>query len=249
MQDERSHEIVYEAPEAELVPDLMQELASQYNAAGNIDPIIKGAMIHLNLAMIHPFKDGNGRMARALQTLAISRHGILSPVFSSIEEWLGRNTVGYYKILGDVGKRKWNPDHGALPWIKFCLTAHYQQAATLLKRTKELELVWNAISETIAHEDVPTRCEIALANAAFGLRVRNSSYRADNDISEVVASRDLKKLCDLELLQPVGEKRGRYYLAAPKLRQIREKFRERKRAPNPYDIIRQKDQPSFPGFS
>jgi len=41
-------------------------------------------MAHLNLVMIHPFSDGNGRMARCLQTLVLGREGILEPEFSSL---------------------------------------------------------------------------------------------------------------------------------------------------------------------
>jgi Fic family protein len=51
-------------------------------------------MAHLNLVVIHPFRDGNGRMARALATLVLSRSDIGEPEFSSIEEWLGANTRG-----------------------------------------------------------------------------------------------------------------------------------------------------------
>jgi Fic family protein len=246
VQDEQSGEIVYEGPEAEAVPKLMDELATQYNESSDVDPVIRWAMIHLNLAMIHPFKDGNGRMARALQTLAISRHGILSPIFSSIEEWLGRNTLDYYKILANIGQVEWYPENNALPWIKFCLTANYQQAATLMKRSREIDAVWSAIDSIIKFDGLNPRCELSLINATFGFRVRNSHYRSDNDISEVVASRDLKRLCELNLLQPIGEKRGRYYLAAARLKSIREKYRDRKRAPNPYDLVR---EPLFPGLS
>jgi Fic family protein len=51
-------------------------------------------MAHLNLVMIHPFRDGNGRMARCLQSVVLAREGVLSPVFMSVEEYLGRNTQG-----------------------------------------------------------------------------------------------------------------------------------------------------------
>lgn len=61
-------------------------------------------MAHLNLVMIHPFRDGNGRMARALQTLVLALDEVLEPTFSSIEEWLGSNTADYYLVLAATGR-------------------------------------------------------------------------------------------------------------------------------------------------
>src|SRR5579872_1892927 len=125
--DEPSNETVYEAPDPELVPALIDELVAQIKSSAQVESgTILGAMAHLNLAMIHPFKDGNGRMARALQTLVISQNGISSPTFCSIEEWLGRNTPAYYEILKQVGEGSWQPKNSALPWVRFCLRAHYQ---------------------------------------------------------------------------------------------------------------------------
>jgi Fic family protein len=66
--DDRRELVVYEGPDAGRVPSLMGELAADLQADADIDPLVRGAMAHLNLAMIHPFRDGNGRMARALQT-------------------------------------------------------------------------------------------------------------------------------------------------------------------------------------
>jgi Fic family protein len=135
---EPSGDAVYEGPEATDVPKLIDELVQQINSANSVDSsTVLAAMVHLNLAMIHPFKDGNGRMARALQTLVISQNGISSPTFCSIEEWLGRNTLAYYAILAEVGQGSWQPKNSALPWIRFCLRAHYQQAATLMTRTSD----------------------------------------------------------------------------------------------------------------
>jgi Fic family protein len=45
--------------------------------------------------MIHPFRVGNGRMARALQTMVLAQDHVVEPTFSSIEEWLGSNTEEY----------------------------------------------------------------------------------------------------------------------------------------------------------
>jgi Fic family protein len=79
---------------------------------------IRAAMAHLNLVMTHPFRDGNGRMSRCLQTLVLARDQILAPQFSSIEEYLGRNTQAYYRVLQQVGGNTWHPQHDARPWIR-----------------------------------------------------------------------------------------------------------------------------------
>jgi Fic family protein len=194
-------------------------------------------MAHLNLAMIHPFKDGNGRMARALQTLVISQNGITSPVFCSIEEWLGRNTEAYYAILKEVGQGSWHPQNSALPWVRFCLRAHYQQAVTLMKRNAQIGRVWEQITKIVTANGLPNRVEMPLIDATFGYKVRNHSYRADSEISDVVASRDLKKLCDLGYLKPVGEKRGRHYESADGLKKILASSITREKVDDPYEIL------------
>lgn len=60
--DADNEETVYIGPEVDLIPDLVDELVAEINAADlNSDIIVSAAMAHLNLVMIHPFKDGNGR--------------------------------------------------------------------------------------------------------------------------------------------------------------------------------------------
>ena len=187
--------------------------------------------------MIHPFKDGNGRMARALQTLVLAQNGVVSPSFCSIEEWLGRNTDAYYKMLADTGQGKWSPERDALPWVRFCLVAHYQQAATLIKRNAVIGRVWSELEKLRKDLGLPERAELVLMDATFGYKVRNQRHREQNNISEVVASRDLKRLTQLGLLEAVGEKRGRYYLAGGPLKVIADRCADRAKAGNPYDII------------
>jgi Fic family protein len=223
---EPSGDIVYEGPDAGLVSGLMADLVEALNAKDGASVMTRAAMGHLNLVMIHPFSDGNGRMARALQTLVLAREGILAPQFCSIEEYLGRNTPDYYAVLGEVGAGSWHPERDARPWIRFCLTAHYRQAMTLLRRTRETERMWAELEREVTRRQLPERVIFALADATTGLAVRSSTYRSAAEVSAQVASRDLKLLVDQKLLLPHGEKRGRSYVASERLREIRGRTRE-----------------------
>ena len=250
--NEATDERVYEGPDAGNVPRLIDDLIAYLNSPSECHVFVKAAMAHLNLTMIHPFKDGNGRMARALQTLVLSREGTVSPVFSSIEEWLGRNTPAYYQILADVGRGAWHPGNDPHPWVQFCLIAHFQQAHTLVKRNNWLSKVYEEVSAVARTLKLPDRADVLLVDAAFGLRLRAGRYREENEISDVVASRDLRKMVDLELLVPHGEKRGRYYTGSPRLREIAAKHKMPGQAENPYALIRSRtsasSSPLIPGL-
>lgn len=209
---------VYEGPDAVLVNELMQELAeSLNNPSTQSHPLAIAAMSHLNLVMVHPFADGNGRMGRALQTLVLVRGGILSREFCSIEEYLGRNRQAYYDVLGEVGAGSWHPERDARPWIRFCLTAHFRQASTLMRRAGVMHRLWDALEHETQRRGLPERTIVVLAEAALGLKARNATYRKAAEVSENLASRDFKVLTDAGLLVPEGERRGRYYKASETL--------------------------------
>ncbi len=219
-------EVVYEGPDADDVPSLMSELVGSLGERDEHHALVRAAMAHLNLVMIHPFRDGNGRMARCLQTLVLAREKILSPEFNSIEEHLGRNTEAYYNVLAEVGQGRWHPEHDARPWIQFCLTAHFRQARTLVRRVQETERLWEELLRLVGQAGVPERSVGALMDAAFGFRLRNATYRRavlyteGEEMQEQTASRDLKALVEADLLLAQGEKRGRIYLAAPAVRGV-----------------------------
>ncbi len=80
VRDERTGANLYEGPDADLVPALMEALTDSLRSHVDLDPLVRAAMAHLNLVMIHPFRDGNGRMARALQTLVLSRRAMYEAV-------------------------------------------------------------------------------------------------------------------------------------------------------------------------
>jgi Fic family protein len=230
VRDESTGQRVYEGPPADTVPKLLDELIAELGAgqmAGGPDTV-RAAMAHLNLVMIHPFSDGNGRMARCLQTLVLARSGVVAPIFSSIEEYLGRNTRAYYDVLADVGNGAWHPERDARPWIRFCLTAHYRQAVTLLRRTREIQKLCDELEIIVKRLGLPERSVLALADAAMGFRMRNQSYRSVADVSHPVAGRDLRALAKAGLLVANGERRGRYYVAAAQVLEIRKRISERK---------------------
>jgi len=220
---ESSGEVVYEGPDVEEVPVLMDQLVRQLNAKDDTPTMVRAAMAHLNLVMVHPFRDGNGRMARCLQTLVLAREGVLAPVFSSVEEYLGADTQAYYDVLEVVGAGQWQPDRDALPWVRFILTAHLRQARTVLRRVKETERLWDELEKIAERHSLPERVISALHDAAIGFRVRRATYRAvdKDEITEQTASRDLHHLVEVGLLVPQGEKRGRFYLAGAELKAIR----------------------------
>lgn len=231
IRNDATGETVYEGPEGEDVPRLVDALIDQLKSNEDCPPMVRGAMAHLNLAMIHPFRDGNGRMARCLQTLALAREQILSPEWMSIEEFLGVNTQAYYDILAEVGKGGWHPDGDARPWVHFCLRAHYIQAVSVLRRARESERIWVAVDEARNARGLPERTMGSLFDAAIGLRIRNASHRKDveltvgEQISNQVATNDLRAMVKAGLIGQRGAKRGAHYVAVDRLVEIREKAR------------------------
>jgi Fic family protein len=245
--------IVYEGPDADSIPGLVDSMLSMLRKA-DAPALIRAAMAHLNLVMIHPFRDGNGRMARCLQTLVIARERINVPVFSSVEEYLGRNTQDYYDVLAEVGGGGWHPENGARPWIRFMLTAHYRQAKTHLRRIEETERLYAECLELVALHRLADRCTAGLSDAALGLRLRRGSYRSSvessmgEQITELTATRDLQAMVRVGLLTPRGETRGRYYVAAPSLVGLREAIRTsrpQREEYDPFTVARQGLQLSF----
>ena len=234
---------VYEGPSIEIVPALMTELISSLNTPGDTHPIISAAMAHLNYVMIHPHSDGNGRMARCLQTLVLARGSMgRNPIFISIEEYLGRNTPEYYSVLLEVGGGSWHPTRDTRPWIRFCLRAHYRQAMTTKRRAEQWSRIFSLIEEEVRRRGINDRSTIALAEAAYGFQIRNATYRNSADVSDTLASRDLKDLVESGMLVPHGERRGRYYTAGPSIVELTKQIPRAERPGDPFEEIGVEEQ-------
>ncbi len=234
VRDARTGEIVHEGVDRDELEPRIGELLEYVNEEPVESVFLRAAMPHLNLVMLQPFKDGNGRTARCIQTAVLASDGIIEPTFSSIEEYIGRNQQEYYNVLAEVGGGGWHPRRDAKPWVRFCLAGHYRQARTLLRRMRELERVYAELSALVETKGLPERSAMALLQAAFGSRVRNASYRVSADISRNLAGRDLKVLVDAKLLVPEGEKRGRFYVASQTVADIRNTLRLPRNMDDPF---------------
>lgn len=223
-------ERVYQGPPAEQVGTLVDHLADEIRRHPDLSPLVRAAMAHLNLVMIHPFRDGNGRMARALQTLVLTQGEIPEPIFSSIEEWLGSNTEDYYRVLAATGAGGWHPDRDAHLWVKFCLRAHHMQAQTVQRRIDEAQILGTQAENLLRGKGLPDRTFDPVFDALRGLRVRRPGYVKRSGVEERTATRDLKALVDAGLLDTRGNTRGRYYVASPLVRHLSELSRVRRAA-------------------
>ncbi len=226
VREDSSGKAMYRAPHAKFIPALMAELIASLNAKDEVPVFTRAAMAHLNLAAIHPFRDANGRMARALQTFVLARDGVSAPPFASIDEYLAVNTDKYYKVMDEIDEGVWRPERDARPWVRFCLTAHCLQARTLLRRTQEYDRLWEELEREVKHRDLAERTIFALAEAAIGGSLTAALHQSTAGISAREAGDDLERLVEAGLLVATSDKGGRCYLAADAVKAIRARTRD-----------------------
>ena len=226
VREDSSGKAMYRAPHAKFIPALMAELIASLNAKDEVPVFIRAAMAHLNLAAIHPFRDANGRMARALQTFVLARHGISAPPFASIDEYLAVNTDKYYKVMDEIDEGVWQPERDARPWVRFCLTAHWLQARTLLRRTREYDRLWDELEREVERRGLPDQVTSALAQAAIDGSLTTAHYESTAMVSAREADDVLESLVKAGLLVATSANRNRSYLASDAVKAIHARTRE-----------------------
>jgi Fic/DOC family len=204
-------------PPAEDVPLLMREI-TQWIDRGDSDthPVVRAAMAHLHVISVHPFRDGNGRISRIVQSLVLARGGLLAPEFISIEEYLGRNTSAYYAALQTVQGGSYQPDRDATPFVRFCVEAHVAQARLRLQQLVEAGRRWAYLEALVERRGWPDRLVIALEQSLFQGTDR-TAYAAEADVSAPAASGDLRRLLDGGLISQQGRGRATRYVASEHL--------------------------------
>jgi Fic family protein len=209
---------VYVGPPHKDVPKLMGEVVRWLERGDRHAHVaVRAAMAHLHVVSVHPFRDGNGRVSRIVQSLVLARGGLLAPEFVSIEEYLGRNTEAYYAVLRKVQGGAYQPGRDASAWIEFCVQAHVEQARRRLDQLAEAGARWAALEELVEQRGWPDRLVIALEQSLFG-GVERSTYVAEADVAAPTASIDLRRLVDADLVVQQGRGPATRYVASDELR-------------------------------
>lgn len=135
---ERIH---FQAPDAGNVPVEMDRFFAWLNQESSLDPILKAAMAHLHFVTIHPFDDGNGRIARALTDMLLARSDGCAPRFYSMSAQIMAERGEYYRILeltqkGELDITPW------LLWFVACLTRALEQTAATIGNVLRKHRFW-----------------------------------------------------------------------------------------------------------
>jgi Fic family protein len=210
----------YQGPDADQVVGLMDEVV-EWLAGGDLeaDVVVRAAMAHLHVTSVHPFRDGNGRVSRIVQSLVLAREGLAAPEFFSIEEYLGGHTQEYYAALREAQGGSYQPDRDASGWVSFCVVAHLAQARQRLAQIKAAATRWAALEELAEARNWPDRLVIALEQSLVGGTDRGK-YGREADVSPATASADFRRLLDAGLVEQRGRGRNTAYLAGERLRAV-----------------------------
>jgi Fic family protein len=137
----------YEAPAAERLDEVMTAFLNWFNTEANVDPVVQAAVAHLWFVTIHPFDDGNGRIARAIADMMLARSESSPRRFYSMSAQIGAERSAYYGILeatqkGDLDITTW------LAWFLACLDRAFDGAEKTLETVLRKADFWKRYAQT-----------------------------------------------------------------------------------------------------
>jgi Fic family protein len=208
----------YRGPDGEMVETLMAEVIDWLRGGDpGLDVVVRAAMAHLNVISVHPFRDGNGRISRIVQSLVLAREGMGSPEFFSIEEYLGAHTQDYYAALKEAQGGSYQPDRDASGWVQFCVDAHIDQATRRLAQIKQAAARWEYLEGLVEARGWPERFVVALEQSLHDSTDR-TRYGEEAEVSPATASADLRRLLDAGLVSQSGRGPSSSYRASEQVR-------------------------------
>ncbi len=188
----------YEAPPAERLPEEMTRFLDWFEKPGDIDPLLTAGLAHLWFVTIHPFDDGNGRIARAITDMVLSRSESSRRRFYSMSAQIRRERRAYYATLestqkGSVDVTRWQT------WFLSCLLRAIEGAHGTLRSVLEKARFW----ERFATEPLNER-QIAILNKLLdGIdgKLTTSKWAKMAECSQDTAYRDILDLVRRGALQ------------------------------------------------
>lgn len=185
---ERVH---YQAPPAKLLEDEMDAFLARFNRAPGPDPVLRAAVAHLWFVTIHPFEDGNGRIARAIADLSLARSEQSPQRFYSMSAQIRAERKAYYDVLeatqkGDLDITKW------LQWFLDCLDHAFSGAETVLAAVLEKHRFWETHA-SISFNDRQKRLIAMLLDGLEG-KLTSSKWAKIAKCSQDTALRDIDDL-------------------------------------------------------
>lgn len=208
---ERVH---YEAPEAERLEAEMAAFLDWFERDARLDPVLKSGIAHLWFVTIHPFEDGNGRIARAIADLMLARSEGSAQRFYSMSAQIRAERSDYYKILeatqtGSLGITAW------LSWFLGCLDQAFDRAEDTLATVLRKARFWDCHAGE-AFNDRQRDMMVRLLDGFYG-KLTTSKWAKIEKCSPDTALRDINDLLERGILErePGGGRSTSYHLVLP----------------------------------
>jgi Fic family protein len=188
----REH-VHYEAPGAGKLNKEMRAFLAWFNAAGEQDQVLKAALAHLWFVTVHPFDDGNGRIARAIADMTLARSEESSQRFYSMSAQIRLERKQYYETLERTQKGSMD----VTPWMEWflsCLGRAIDGAQTALSAVLAKARFWESAATISLNE----RQRLALNRLLEGMegKLTNAKWTKLAKCSPDTALRDLQYLVD-----------------------------------------------------
>ena len=206
---ERVH---YEAPGAERLRKEMKKFLDWFEKDSSTDLVLKSGVAHLWYVTIHPFDDGNGRIARAIADMVLARSEQSPQRFYSMSAQIRQERKTYYEILeatqkGDLDITRW------LEWFLDCLARAFDSSETILAAVLARARFWDRFAGVDFNErqrNIVNR----LLNGFEG-KLTSSKWARLAKCSQDTALRDIEDLMRKKVLlkEPAGGRSTSYSLA------------------------------------
>ncbi len=187
------HETIhFEAPSADRLDQEMSAFLSWFEEQNNLDPVLKAGIAHLWFVTIHPFDDGNGRIARAIADLALARSDSSGYRFYSLSAQFEWERKEYYKQL-ERQQRSTADITVWLEWFLACLGRAIVSADNSLSKIMFKAQLWNKINQH-AVNDRQRRIINRMLEHDFKGNMKTSKYAKLAKCSNDTALRDIQDL-------------------------------------------------------